>query len=31
LRDIAGEFRDWWTTTKRDLRAAWSDDPPSPR
>lgn len=29
FRDLAGEFRDWWATTKRDLRAAWSDDPPS--
>jgi tetratricopeptide (TPR) repeat protein len=30
LRDLAAEFRDWWRTTKRDLRAAWraprSDD-----
>ncbi len=25
LRDLAGEFRDWWRTTKRDLRAAWTN------
>ncbi len=22
---LSGEFRDWWQTTKRDLRDAWSD------
>jgi tetratricopeptide (TPR) repeat protein len=25
FRDLAAEFRDWWRTTKRDLRAAWKD------
>ena len=29
LRSLGGEFRDWWATTKRDLRAAWKDDPQS--
>ncbi|MFI5890313.1 tetratricopeptide repeat protein [Actinoplanes sp. NPDC051513] len=29
LRSLGGEFRDWWITTKRDLRAAWKDDPQS--
>jgi tetratricopeptide (TPR) repeat protein len=29
LRSLAGEFRDWWVTTKRDLRDAWKDDPKS--
>jgi hypothetical protein len=23
LFEVTGEFRDWWRTTKRDLRAAW--------
>ncbi|GIM93355.1 tetratricopeptide repeat protein [Paractinoplanes toevensis] len=27
FRDLAGEFRDWWRTTKKDLREAWSDTP----
>jgi tetratricopeptide (TPR) repeat protein len=27
LRSLAVEFREWWVTTKRDLRAAWKDDP----
>ncbi|GIE95050.1 hypothetical protein [Paractinoplanes rishiriensis] len=26
FRDLAGAFRDWWRTTKRDLRTAWHDD-----
>ncbi|MEV4352748.1 hypothetical protein AB0J83_50515, partial [Actinoplanes sp. NPDC049596] len=37
LTDLATEFRDWWQTTKKDLRAAWNDPqtstsstPPSP-
>jgi hypothetical protein len=25
LAGVAAEFRDWWQTTKRDLRAAWRD------
>lgn len=29
LRSLAVEFREWWVTTKRDLRAAWKDDPKS--
>jgi tetratricopeptide (TPR) repeat protein len=28
LRSLGGEFREWWVTTRRDLRAAWKDDPP---
>ncbi|GAA0565607.1 hypothetical protein GCM10010172_56460 [Paractinoplanes ferrugineus] len=28
FRDLGGEFREWWQTTKKDLRAAWSDPPP---
>ena len=28
LSGLAGEFREWWRTTKRDLREAWSDQPP---
>jgi tetratricopeptide (TPR) repeat protein len=27
LLEVTGEFRDWWRTTKRDLRTAWRDDP----
>ncbi|GAA2637469.1 tetratricopeptide repeat protein [Paractinoplanes durhamensis] len=27
FRDLGGEFRDWWRTTKKDLREAWSDTP----
>jgi tetratricopeptide (TPR) repeat protein len=27
FRDLASEFREWWQTTKRDLRAARHDDP----
>jgi tetratricopeptide (TPR) repeat protein len=30
LRDLAGEFRDWWQTTKKDLREVWQD-PPTPQ
>jgi tetratricopeptide (TPR) repeat protein len=30
FRDLAGEFRDWWRTTKKDLREAWSDTPKPP-
>jgi tetratricopeptide (TPR) repeat protein len=25
---LSNEFRDWWQTTKRELREAWSDQPP---
>jgi tetratricopeptide (TPR) repeat protein len=25
LLEVASEFRDWWRTTKRDLRTAWRD------
>jgi tetratricopeptide (TPR) repeat protein len=28
LNGLSGEFRDWWQTTKRDLRETWSDQPP---
>lgn len=27
LRSLGGEFREWWRTTKRDLRAAWNEPP----
>ena len=27
LRDLAGEFRDWWRTTKRELREVWRETP----
>ena len=27
LRDLAGGFRDWWHTTKRDLAEAWKNPP----
>jgi tetratricopeptide (TPR) repeat protein len=27
FRDLAAEFREWWRTTKRDLRDAWRDHP----
>lgn len=27
LLEVTGEFRDWWRTTKRDLRAAWHNNP----
>jgi tetratricopeptide (TPR) repeat protein len=27
LRDVASEFRDWWLTTKRDLRDVWRGRP----
>ena len=27
FRDLGGEFRQWWQTTKRDLRSAWRDTP----
>jgi tetratricopeptide (TPR) repeat protein len=35
LRDLAAEFRDWWRTTKKELRDAWADErtdgrPPPP-
>jgi hypothetical protein len=25
MRDLRGEFREWWVTTKRDLREVWQD------
>ncbi len=28
LSGLSGEFRDWWHTTKRELRDAWSGRPP---
>jgi tetratricopeptide (TPR) repeat protein len=27
FRDIAGDFREWWATTRKDLREAWSGKP----
>ena len=27
LRDLTGEFRSWWRTTKKELREAWTDVP----
>jgi tetratricopeptide (TPR) repeat protein len=27
MRSLGGEFREWWQTTKKDLRAAWTDPP----
>jgi tetratricopeptide (TPR) repeat protein len=27
FRDLGGEFREWWRTTRTDLREAWSDPP----
>jgi tetratricopeptide (TPR) repeat protein len=30
LGALAGEFRDWWQTTKKELREAWNDPPAPP-
>ncbi|MGX6601411.1 tetratricopeptide repeat protein [Micromonosporaceae bacterium Da 78-11] len=31
LRRLGGEFRDWWHTTKKELREVWQDPPPPGR
>ncbi|MEU4240153.1 hypothetical protein [Actinoplanes sp. NPDC026619] len=30
FRDLGAEFRDWWQTTKKDLRESWNE-PPGPK